>query len=174
MKFSAYLRFFLIAIIVIVLDEWSKVLVREMPLYSTWLPKGMEWLMPYARIVHSFNTGAAFGSFENLGWLFSILAFVVAGLLIYYFPMIAGDSVWMQVAMGLQMGGALGNVIDRLFNEMRVTDFISVGNFAVFNIADSAITVGTSMLVIGMLIMEQKAKKEEALNNTEKVEEPSE
>lgn len=161
MKASAYARFFSVAIIVIVLDQWTKILVRQLPLYETWLPKGWEWLAPYARILHSFNTGAAFGSFQNLSLLFTVLAFLVAGLLVYYFPSIAGTNSWMQFAMGLQLGGALGNVIDRLFNEMRVTDFISVGNFAIFNIADSAITVGTTILVIGMLIIDQKEKAAE-------------
>lgn len=159
MKLSAYARFFTIAIIVIILDEWTKIAVRQnMPLYSSWMPNGWEWLTPYARVLHSYNLGAAFGSFQNLSWLFTGLAFVVAGLLVYYLPAIAGNNVWMQVAMGLQMGGALGNVIDRLFNQMRVTDFISIGNFAIFNIADSAITVGTTILVLGMLVMEHKEK----------------
>lgn len=158
MKLKAYIRFFIIAIVIIAFDQWTKNLVREMPLYSIWLPSGMEWLEPYARVIHSYNTGAAFGSFENLGWLFALLAFVVAGLLVYYFPTVAGDNLWMQIAMGMQLGGALGNVIDRLLFDMRVTDFISIGNFAIFNVADSAITVGTTILVVGLLIMERQAK----------------
>lgn len=167
MKFKAYVRFFTIAILVIALDQWTKSLVREMPLYSIWLPEGMEWLQPYARVIHSYNTGAAFGSFENLGVLFALLAVVVAGLLVYYLPSVAGDNVWMQIAMGLQLGGALGNVIDRLLFDMRVTDFISVGNFAIFNIADSGITVGTTILVIGLIIMERKSKSADKLTELE-------
>jgi signal peptidase II len=62
--------------------------------------------------------------------------------------------------MGLQMGGALGNMIDRLTHQGNVTDFISVGNFAVFNIADSSITVGVVVLLLGVYIQERHKKNE--------------
>ena len=57
------------------------------------------------------------------------------------------------------MGGALGNVVDRLTNNGRVTDFISVGNFAVFNVADASITVGVLILLMGMWRKESNDKK---------------
>lgn len=156
MKFLDYTRLFITAIIVIILDQWTKVLVRQLPLGEVWMPQGLAWLTPYARIVHWYNTGAAFGSFPGFGMVFTILAFVVVAFIIYYFKKIAGEFWWMQVAMGMQMGGAIGNVIDRLTNDMKVTDFISVGSFAVFNVADSAITVGTAILVLGMLYIDKQ------------------
>ena len=61
--------------------------------------------------------------------------------------------------MGMQMGGALGNVIDRLTNNGKVTDFVSVGNFAVFNIADASITTGVVVLLIGMWFKERSEHK---------------
>lgn len=137
-----------IASVIIILDQWTKYLVREnIPFGGMWSP--WDWLTPYARLVHWTNTGAAFGMFQNFGILFTILSLAVAVLMIYYFPQVP-DSEWpLRIAMGMQLGGALGNLIDRL-TIGEVTDFISVGNFAVFNIADSCITVGVAVLLIGM------------------------
>ncbi len=158
-KLLNYGRLFLTAAIVITLDQWTKILVRKLPLGDTWLPQGLEWLEPYARIVHWYNTGAAFGSFSGYGWVFTVLAFIVAGLIIYYYPQVEDEDWWLKLAMGMQMGGALGNVVDRLTNNGQVTDFISVGNFAVFNIADSSITLGVVVLLIGIWFKEQKERK---------------
>jgi signal peptidase II len=67
---------------------------------------------------------------------------------------------WLKVAMGMQMGGALGNVVDRLTNHWQVTDFISVGNFAVFNVADASISTGVVILLIDVWIKEMKERKQ--------------
>ncbi len=64
----------------------------------------------------------------------------------------------LRVALGLQLGGAAGNLVDRL-SMGRVTDFISIGNFPVFNIADSAISIGVVVLLLGVWINEQRAKR---------------
>ena len=78
-------------------------------------------------------------------------------------------SDWfLRVAMSMQLGGALGNLTDRLINDGRVTDFISVGAFPVFNIADASISVGTAILLLGVYLQERAAKKKVI---SEKVEE---
>jgi signal peptidase II len=159
-KIINYAGLFVVAGLIIALDQWAKTLVRTLPLGSTWLPDGLEWLLPYARIVHWYNTGAAFGSFAGYGWVFTILAFAVAGLIIYYYPQVDNKDWWLKLAMGMQMGGALGNVIDRLTNNGQVTDFISVGNFAVFNVADASISVGVVVLLIGVWYKEMKERKQ--------------
>lgn len=101
-----------------------------------------------------FNPGAAFSIGENSTWLFTCiqLAFVV-GILAFSRRV---HSRWEAVGLALIAGGALGNLIDRLFREPgffvgHVVDFISVGNFAVFNVADSAITCGVVVFMIAML-----------------------
>ena len=162
MKYLGYARLLATAVVVIWLDQWSKYLVRQLPLGDIWMPTGWDWLTPYARIVHWYNTGAAFGSFQGFGMVFTLLAFVVVGFIVVYFQKIAMDHWWMEVALGMQMGGAIGNVIDRITNDMKVTDFISIGSFAVFNIADSAITVGTVVLVAGMMYLDKRAAEQEA------------
>lgn len=145
---------------VIGLDQWTKWLVREnIPFMGTWLPEGLEWLAPYARIVHWYNTGAAFGMFQGYGWIFAGLAFVVAGMIIFYYPRTDPADWWLRLAMGMQMAGALGNVIDRLTLDWKVTDFISVGTFPVFNIADASISVGVVILLVGVWWKESREKR---------------
>ena len=151
---------FVIAGLIVVLDQWTKWLVRvNLPAGATWLPESLEWLSPYARIVHWFNTGAAFGMFQGGSLVFTVLAFVVIGAIIYYFPHVDKGDWPLRIAMSMQLGGALGNLTDRLTNEGRVTDFLSVGRFPVFNIADASISVGTVILLLGVYLQERAAQK---------------
>ena len=158
-KVKDYSMLFGVAGVVIGLDQWTKWLVRENIAFGDqWLPKGMEWLMPYARIVYWHNSGAAFGMFQNASMIFTILAFIVIGAIIYYFPQVEKTDWTLRLAMGLQMGGAAGNLIDRLMIG-KVTDFISIGSFPVFNVADSSITIGVAVLLVGVWISERKEKR---------------
>ena len=145
------------ASIIVLLDQWTKQLVRtQVPFGQSWSP--WPWLEPYARIVHWQNTGAAFGMLQNFGLVFTILAFIVAIAILYYYPRVPRSEWAMRLAMTLQMSGAVGNLIDRL-TQGTVTDFISVGNFAVFNVADASISVGTAILVLAVWISERKQRK---------------
>jgi len=156
-----YLGLFGVAGIVVALDQWTKALVRDnIAPGEMWLPENLDWLMPYARLINWHNSGAAFGSFQGFGWVFTALAFVVVGLIIYYYPRVNPADWWLKLAMGMQMGGALGNVIDRLLREGQVTDFISVGTFPVFNVADSSISVGVAILLLGVWIKEQVERRQ--------------
>lgn len=123
----------------------------------------MAWLTPgvprpilgdWFRFYLLFNPGAAFSMGENSTWLFTTiqLAFVLG--IAWYARRVR--EPWQAVGLALIAGGALGNVIDRLFRAPsfyigHVVDFISVGNFAVFNIADSCITIGVVCFVIGVM-----------------------
>lgn len=144
---------------VVALDQWTKWLVREnIDFGGTWLPEGLLWLSPYARIVHWYNSGAAFGMFQNGNLIFTILAFIVIGAIVYYYPRVENEDWSLKLAMGLQLAGAAGNLVDRLIMG-KVTDFISVGTFPVFNVADSSITIGVIVLLLGVWIKERKEKK---------------
>ena len=157
--------------VVIALDQWTKWLVRtNIPFEQTWLPESLLWLMPYARIVHWSNSGAAFGSFQNGNTVFTILAIIVIIAIFYYYPRVEAGDWALRLAMGLQLGGAAGNLIDRLMAG-KVTDFISVGSFAVFNVADSSISVGVAVLVLGVWIRERNDKKNVPSGEAEKSEE---
>ena len=151
-----------IAAVIVALDQWTKWLVRvNIPTGGTWLPEGLEWLSPYARIVHWYNTGAAFGMFQNASMVFTVLAFIVIAAIIYYYPHVENADWSLRLAMSMQLGGAIGNLIDRL-TLGRVTDFLSVGTFPVFNVADASISVGAAVLLLGVWLMERAEKKQKA------------
>jgi signal peptidase II len=143
---------------VVSLDQWTKWLVREnIDFGGQWLPEWLSWLSPYARIVHWYNSGAAFGLFQNGNLIFTVLAFIVIGAIIYYYPRVETEDWTLKAAMGLQLAGAGGNLIDRLMRG-KVTDFISIGKFPVFNVADASISIGVAVLLLGVWIKERQEK----------------
>jgi len=149
----------LIAAVIVALDQWTKWLVRtNIPAGASWLPDSLQWLSPYARIVHWYNTGAAFGIFQGGGMVFTVLAFIVIGAILFYFPQVDKSDWTLRLAMSMQLGGAIGNLTDRL-TMGHVTDFISIGSFAVFNVADASISVGAAVLLFGVWMMERAEKK---------------
>ena len=169
-KVKDYLILYGVAGMSVALDQWTKWLVREnIEFGGQWLPDGLMWLSPYARIVHWHNSGAAFGMFQNGNLVFTILAFIVIGAIVYYYPQVENEDWSLKLAMGLQLGGAAGNLIDRLLAG-RVTDFISVGAFPVFNIADASITVGVLVLLLGVWIKERQEKMKNAAESSAKME----
>jgi len=152
----SYLVLLPIAGLIIVLDQWTKAIVRmNLEFGDVWSP--FEWLTPYARIVHWYNTGVAFGMFQDRNLLFSILVFLISLSILIFYPKLTEDDWFLRIALSLQLGGSVGNLIDRL-TVGHVTDFISVGNFPVFNIADSCITVGAIIMIIGLWVEERKQK----------------
>jgi signal peptidase II len=157
-----YWTIVLIALLIVGLDQWTKWLVRvNIPAGETWLPQTLGWLSPYARIVHWYNTGAAFGIFKEGGMVFTVLAFIVIGAILYYYPQVEQSDWPLRLAMSMQLGGAIGNLIDRL-TIGHVTDFISVGTFPVFNVADANISVGCVVLLVGVWLNEKAQKKKAA------------
>jgi signal peptidase II len=156
----SYGLLFGLAGIVVAIDQWTKWLVRtNLPFEATWLPDGLTWLSPYVRIVHWNNSGAAFGSFQNGNAVIMVLGLMVIAAILYYYPRVDPGDWTLRLAMALQMGGAAGNLVDR-FRMGRVTDFISVGSFPVFNVADSAITVGVIVLLMGVWVRERAPRAE--------------
>lgn len=153
---KSYWLLALVVSVVILLDQITKYFIRmSLPFGASWTP--FERLLPFFRIVHWQNTGAAFGMFQGGGLIFGILAVFVALIIVLYYPKIPREYVWMRIAIALQMGGAVGNLIDRIrFGP--VTDFIAVGAFPVFNIADASITVGVGILLINLWVLERKEK----------------
>ena len=111
------------------------------------------------RLLLVFNPGAAFSLGSDSTWLFTTiqLAFVVGALIAA--PRL--KTRWEIVGLSLIAGGALGNLIDRLFREPgfwfgHVVDYISVGSFAVFNFADMAINVGVVVFIIALFFTGEK------------------
>ncbi|MFJ9552762.1 signal peptidase II [Nocardiopsis sp. NPDC101807] len=120
-----------------------------------------------------YNTGAAFSMGTDFTWVFTCIASLVVIAIGYMGLRVR--SVWWGVTLGLMMGGAAGNLVDRYFREPApfhgaVVDFISVGNFPVFNIADSCVVVGACLVVAltfkglnldGSVVEEESAKKDD-------------
>lgn len=161
-----YIFLFLVAGSIVVLDQWTKMLVRSnLSVGEIWSP--WPWLTPYARAVHWYNTGVAFGLFQNTNLLFAILAVIVAVTILVLLPRVAINDWTLKIAMSLQFAGAIGNLIDRI-RIGHVTDFISVGTFPVFNVADSSITIGVCVLILGIWLQERRENKKKKLQEHQK------
>ncbi|NUS36147.1 MAG: signal peptidase II [Pseudarthrobacter sp.] len=97
------------------------------------------------------NSGAAFSIGENITWVFSLIMAGVAVAILFQVRRLG--SAWWSLALGLLLGGALGNLTDRLFREPsfgmgHVVDFIQLPNFAIFNVADSAVVSAVGIICI--------------------------
>lgn len=148
-----------IAGFIVTLDQITKSLVRNsLAVGETWMP--WEWLAPFARVIHWQNDGVVFGLFQGVGDLFAVLTLLVVVAIIYFYPRIPESDWPLRIALAMQAGGAVGNLVDRV-TIGHVTDFISVGNFPVWNVADSSITLGVVVLLIGLYIDERRRLKEE-------------
>ena len=146
-----------IAAAVIVPDQWSKYLLRSrLGIGEVWYP--WDWLAPYIQIVRAQNTGAAFSLGEGMGWIFILAAIGAIVAILSYVPRLPAHGWLIRVSLGLVIGGAAGNLIDRLLYG-HVTDFISVSHFAVLNLADIFINIGVALLVLWLLRLELTAKK---------------
>ena len=133
-----------VAVFIFGFDQLTKALVLQ------YLPLGASWTVwpPLARLVQfTFvtNTGAAFGMFPQFGNIFMIVAILVIGGIILFFHHLPTGNGWIRVSLGLQLGGALGNLLDRI-NHGYVVDFMDIGFWPIFNVADLSIVCGVSIL----------------------------
>ena len=101
----------------------------------------------FFRFTHAWNTGTAFGLFQDFGGVFTVVSFIAVALLFWIYRSAARPSLLVRVAFGLQLGGAFGNLLDRL-RLGHVTDFVDVGPWPIFNVADSSIVVGIALMAI--------------------------
>lgn len=109
------------------------------------------------RFLYVENTGAAFGFFRGNSALLTVLALAVVATLIVYFRHAIARNSWLALALGLQIGGAFGNIIDRLRHGF-VVDFIDVPRWPTFNVADSGITVGVVILGVYLFFRESESE----------------
>lgn len=149
--------------LIIGLDQLSKwLIVQNLDYLDTWVP--IPAIDSLFDITHTRNTGAAFGMAQDFGNVFLLIAIIVVTAIVYYYRQLP-EKLWlMRIALGLQMGGAVGNALDRITRGY-VVDFLHVHNFPIFNIADSSIVVGVGVLIITMWIYEKQL--EAAVNNKE-------
>jgi signal peptidase II len=112
-------------------------------------------------IWHVRNVGSAFSLFQFEGsiFLFYVVHVVALGMVAYFHQAFHGRSIWLQLILGMLLGGSIGNLADRL-RQGYVTDFISVGfgdaRFPTWNVADAGITVGITLLVAYLVLLEPR------------------
>lgn len=138
------MHLFITAAIVIVIDQISKHLISSLMQEG----QSITLINNFLYITYIRNPGAAFGLFPYQTAFFIIITLVVAALILYYYRILSEDHRWLRFSLALQLGGALGNLIDRIRGGY-VIDFI---NFTVwppvFNLADSAIVIGIGIFLI--------------------------
>ncbi len=147
------LRWLWISVVVIALDHYTKLLAQQYLVAYDPRP-----VMPFFNLTLAFNKGAAFSFLSYAGgwqtWLFGILAITVSGILMIWLKKISYKQWWVAVALSMIIGGALGNLWDRI-NYGHVIDFIdlyvSQWHWPIFNIADAGICIGAFMLIADAL-----------------------
>ena len=144
----------LAALVVFLLDRWSKAVVL-----AHFVPSESREAIPHLLWwTYVQNTHGAFGMFGNSPALLVVLALIVLGVFAYAFRDAVKHSNLVRVAFGMIVGGAAGNILDRLQHHS-VVDFIDFKTIwpNVFNVADACITVGVALLVIAQLRGERRA-----------------
>ncbi len=178
-NFKQQLPLYFMAIMVLTLDQLSKWWIEaNLDLGDIMYP--IESIGQYFNFYHIANTGAAFGMFQNGGWVLSVVAFVVAGGILYYNSQLPVEQRTARLTLGVMLGGALGNVTDRFrigefvdgrFELGHVTDFINFNlrplvvnypaldfqllDWPIFNVADMSVVGGVIVLMVLMYKEEQ-------------------
>ena len=149
----------LIVSIFFLLDQISKeIIIRTLKVGESIPEEG------FFRFTHVRNFGSAFSIIQDANLFLMIVGILAIILITYFLIFVAKDSVTLQISISLQLSGAFGNIIDRI-RLGSVTDFIDVGSWPVFNIADSCISVGMAMLALYLYINWKEERKANEKDN---------
>jgi signal peptidase II len=150
------LRYLIITVLLVVLDQIVKYWVREtIPLFQTkpFLPNLVE-------LTYVQNTGAAFSMLSSVTWLLALISLVASVFILFFLLRGLFPHVLWQIALALVLGGAIGNLIDRVYFGYVVDMFsLQFMDFAVFNVADIGVTVGGVLLCFYVLFLYNKGKE---------------
>lgn len=151
---------YLLSMVVVTIDQWTKWLAETKLSFH----EPVTVIEPFLNWTLAYNYGAAFSLLADAGgwqkWFFSGLALIMSVFLIVYLLKVPRQAKLLSMGLALVLGGAIGNLIDRLLNG-KVTDFIhvhyaDVWHYPIFNIADIGICIGIALIVIDMLFLEGK------------------
>ena len=134
---------FSIALSIVILDQLAKFLIRK----NFQLNESVPVIKNALHLTYITNTGSAFGLFKGLNLFFVIFSIAVIIVIFHYLKKILKIEKLLQFAVGLLLGGTIGNLIDRLLYGA-VIDFLDFRIWPVFNIADSAVTISVVLLII--------------------------
>jgi signal peptidase II len=140
-----------LATVVLLADQASKLWIQQhfAACDDTSLPIVPGWVA----FAYTCNKGAAFGLLANETLLIVLIALVISGVIVAYVRFLPANRPWLRLSLGLQLGGALGNLLDRL-RQGYVVDFIAVKAWPVFNIADACVVVGVLILAYHLLLVQ--------------------
>jgi signal peptidase II len=152
------LRWLWVALVVILIDRLTKVMAQTYLI--AYEPKAV---MPCFNLTLAYNKGAAFSFLSYAAgwqvWFFGLLALAISTVLLVWLKRLSHHQRWVAIALAMIIGGALGNLWDRI-SYGHVIDFlefyVSTWHWPIFNVADSAICVGAGMLVIDAFCSKEK------------------
>ena len=139
--------------IVVSLDELTKHLVRQ------WLPERGSWPADWTvSLTHVENSGSAFGLFNNQTTFLIVASIIAIGMILFLFRQAGSASLILRICLGMVLGGGISNLVDRIrFGS--VTDFFDLRVWPIFNVADSSVVVGISILTVVLFFQERKPAK---------------
>ena len=148
-----------VAALTLAADQVTKYLiVSNLELYESWAP--IPALARWFDIHYVTNTGSAFGLFQSGGMVLIVISIVVSLVIVFYYGHLPDGGWLIRLSLGLQLGGALGNLIDRL-RLGHVIDFINFNIWPVFNLADTSIVCGVLLLAF-LLLREDRLERKRA------------
>jgi signal peptidase II len=136
----------------LILDQITKwIVIENLAVSESWPATG------FFRFTHAWNTGTAFSLFEGQGDILTWVSLGAVGVLTWIYRSIDNPPWVLRIAFGMQFGGAIGNIIDRI-RLGHVTDFFDVGPWPIFNIADSSIVIGIVLMIFYFLFLDESGK----------------
>lgn len=152
-----------IAAVVFALDQVTKFwIVQNIPEQGSW--SFFPALAKIFQFTFVTNTGAAFGMFPQLGGIFMVIAIVVIASIVIFYHHLPTYNFWVRLSLGLQLGGALGNLLDRITRGY-VVDFVDIGFWPIFNLADLSIVLGVTILAYYLWSEENSLEQVEQVAN---------
>lgn len=152
--------YYVIALVIILLDQWTKWLI----IVNMEIGESISIIDGFFYLTSHRNSGAAWGILQGQMTFFYIVTVIFIAVAVYYMHKYARENKPLGISLGLILGGAIGNFIDRLFRQ-EVVDFLDFYifnyNFPIFNIADSALTIGVIFIIIVTILDERKEKRKE-------------
>lgn len=139
---------------VLIFDQVSKYIVQHNMTELESIPL----IKDVFHLTYVLNPGAAFGMLPYKTLFFTVIALIMLLVIYFFYRRVPVEQIANRVALGLLAGGALGNLIDRL-RFGKVVDFLDFRIFFVFNVADTCITLGVGILLLGMVIQEVRERK---------------
>ena len=147
-----------LAFLIFLIDQFSKFVIRDQLQFRESFPRE-----GFFRFTHTHNTGSAFGIFQDQNTALIFVSIIGIAILVLIYRSQVVPPGLLRLSLGLQIGGAAGNLLDRLLIQ-HVTDFVDIGTWPVFNVADASIITGLVILGYIFLVAEPVDNKDSGLN----------